>query len=219
MSRNRVWTEETIREWIQRREAYVERQTGRPLAQIRASEDPKDVKLLDTILKGEKNVLYKRSHETDTKTLAWEIQKHPFVAYPAPIAGTLHLSHHLRETNGLSKIQFREGDDLNAAVFAFYNTTTPPDYPGYNYVTTDGLISKRNDYLGPAPYVAGYQFAFDSNDCYVEWWDAYLREKWTGTRRWEHEPYWDETVHGWVLKRRGWFGVYLDDTEYVGYKE
>lgn len=87
------------------------------------------------------------------------------------------------------------------------------------YIDSQSYDFPSHEYVGPSPRVTGYRFAWDTDDCFIEWWDAYLHEKWVGTQRWDHEMYFDDVVKGWVLKRRGRFSVYLDDLEYVGYQK
>ncbi|THH31287.1 hypothetical protein EUX98_g2901 [Antrodiella citrinella] len=117
------------------------------------------------------------------------------------------------------QIKFQEGDDLNHIVFEFYNELAPAGYLGPNYVNQDALAPKRHEYLGPAPHVVDYEFSGNSRDCYVEWWDSYLNEKWVGNRHWANEAYFESTIHGWVLKPRGRFTVLLDDGYYCGCSE
>lgn len=74
----------------------------------------------------------------------------------------------------------------------------------------------RHEYLGPAPYVAGYQFSEERREAKVEWWDNYLDKTWMGKETWRFEMCFDETVEGWVSRPRGDRDDSLDMKEYIG---
>jgi len=105
---------------------------------------------------------------------------------------------------------------LNQIVSAFYSEKVDADYLGVNYVTRDGICARRHEFLGPAPYVAGFRFSAKAQKARVEWWDATTRVKWIGKEVWTNEVYFDETVGGWVSRPRGDYSRNLDVSEYLG---
>lgn len=119
----RSWTEETAKAWTARRDAYTRRQRGKTVAELRASNDLGDRKMLRDILESEKTNLLKRAHECTTKIASWEVrsfalslearphfrrlqvQKHSTEYHRAPISGTLHLPHNLHQAYGVSQVR------------------------------------------------------------------------------------------------------------------
>lgn len=111
-SRKRIWTEESVQQWTTQRNDYVQRKTGRTLDEIRASEDPKDKKLLKSIDTGEKDTLYERAHIFGTVTLAWEVRNFCLYTNCIPLSYALeHDSHHGCSAPEAS-YQFVPGTDL-----------------------------------------------------------------------------------------------------------
>lgn len=217
-SMKRNWAEEAAQTWIRLRDEHLKQRqvTAMTVAELRASEDPADKTTLQGILTKERSVLTDRVESFTKNTLAWQIQKHPPNTYLASASGVLHLPLNLREIHGTAQIKFEEGDNLNHLVYKFFDGQAPSSHPGPNYVTQDSLSPKRHEYLGPAPHVVDYQFSGNGRDCYIEWWDSYLNEKWVGNQHWANEVYFDQTVYGWVLRRRGRFGILIDDNYYCG---
>ena len=78
---------------------------------------------------------------------------------------------------------------------------------------------RRHEFLGPSPFVAGYQFDAGSKTARIEWWDPYIDLKWTGRGIWKVEVYFDETVEGYVTRPRGDFDTHSPDLQrYLGLK-
>ena len=71
----RTWTEQSIREWIQRRDDYRERWRLAPLASLRDSLDPEEQKDYKDALSMERRTLLVRLHRYYTATLAWPVRK------------------------------------------------------------------------------------------------------------------------------------------------
>ena len=69
----RDWTEESVREWIARRDAYRKRRGIPALATLRDSDDPKDRADYKTALSLERATLLERLHKHYTVTLAWSV--------------------------------------------------------------------------------------------------------------------------------------------------
>ena len=69
----RDWTEESVREWIARRDAYRERRKLPALATLRDSDDPQDRADYKTALSLERATLLERLHKYYTVTLAWPV--------------------------------------------------------------------------------------------------------------------------------------------------
>lgn len=69
----RDWTEASIREWIERRDAYRERRRFHPLAALRDSDDLKERVDYKSALALERATLLERLHRHYTTTLAWPV--------------------------------------------------------------------------------------------------------------------------------------------------
>ncbi|ETW81197.1 hypothetical protein HETIRDRAFT_169954 [Heterobasidion irregulare TC 32-1] len=211
----RVWTAQTINDWVARRDAYREQRKKPSMAALRESADVKDRQAYERELAIERKVLKERLDELST-AFAWVIDKPPLERYPAPFSGTLHLPTNLHQSTGhATKLKFSLGDDLNMLIFEFYDAKVPSDYKGTNFVSVEALSPRRHEYLGPAPKVVGFQFFEATGEAHIEWWDAYLKEKWVDAGFWRNEVYFDEDVHGWVSKPRGDYSRYPDLDEYL----
>ncbi|KAL6298548.1 hypothetical protein BKA93DRAFT_820336 [Sparassis latifolia] len=212
----RTWTADDIQEWAKRRDEYREKKNMRPLAALRFSTNPEDLKAYQSALDMEKTILVKRLEAYATRTVAWDLGKHPLVQHYAPFSGVLFLPLNYRQSHGATKRRFSEGDDLNRIVYDFYNEQVPSSYAGVNYISQDGLRVRRHEYLGPMPYVVGYQFSETRGEASIEWWDGYLHAKWINNGAWRNEVYFDKNVEGWVSKLRGDYSRNLDCLEYTG---
>ena len=73
----RDWTEESIREWIARRDAYRERRGLTALAVLRDSDDPQDRADYKAALSLERATLLERLHRYYTVTLALPVSPAP----------------------------------------------------------------------------------------------------------------------------------------------
>ncbi len=56
-------------------------------------------------------------------------------------------------------------------------------------------MSSIDEYLGPAPCVAG--FLLTENETEILFWDAYLKVAWTHQSTWSIEAEFDEKVEAW----------------------
>ncbi len=82
-----------------------------------------------------------------------------------------------------------------------------------------GFECLRQEFLGPSPFVAGYQFDAESKTARIEWWDPYINLKWVGRGTWKVEVYFDEIVEGYVTRPRGDFDMRgFDLQQYLGLK-
>ncbi|EIM82459.1 uncharacterized protein STEHIDRAFT_141741 [Stereum hirsutum FP-91666 SS1] len=205
----RLWNAGSAAGWKQRRDEARAASGFPAISDLRG-------KKLDDALATERRKMNKRLRAYYSSTVAWPVQKAPLETYSAPFSGTLYLPLNYSQKHGYEKIQIHEGDDLNFQTFEFYNQRVGSDYAGVNYVSTDGLLSRRNEYLGPAPYVSGYHFSANERKIMIEWWDIYLHEQWIGNERWEISLYFDTTIQGWVTRPRGDPDNSLDMKEYLG---
>ncbi|KAF8590765.1 hypothetical protein K439DRAFT_1328678 [Ramaria rubella] len=81
----------------------------------------------------------------------------------------------------------RSDEDLNMIVHHWYEErveNTESKTRGVNFVTKDGIISKKHEYLGPDPRVAGYEVGNDGN-IRIRWWDGFLEDQWVGKEKWK----------------------------------
>ncbi|GBE82680.1 hypothetical protein SCP_0410650 [Sparassis crispa] len=202
------WTTDAIQQWTNRRDEYRQRKNLPPLTDLRDSLDPKDQQAYRTALTTERTILLKRLDAHATETMSWP--------YGAPFSGVLYLPLNFRQTHGTTKLGFRQGDDLNRIVFEFYNEEVQKNYPGPNFIAQDGLRPKRYEYLGPMPFVVGYQLSEAAGEASIEWWDRYLQLKWINDGTWRNEVDFDDNVQGWVSKSRGDYSRNLDMFEYTG---
>ncbi|RDX45048.1 hypothetical protein OH76DRAFT_1026213, partial [Lentinus brumalis] len=142
-----TWSDEARDGWINRRAARRE-QANRPDSDLRV--------LREESLERERTEIHETLEDLTRKS-AWELQKRPTRTYPAPFAGKLFLPLRYQDDDRKQSIKFAEGDDLNFLVYRFYDAKPDSGFQGTNYVTEDGITSKRHEYLGPTPHVAGYQ--------------------------------------------------------------
>ncbi|KAI0368794.1 hypothetical protein BV20DRAFT_998165 [Pilatotrama ljubarskyi] len=208
------------RDWNdQEREAWIARRTERRkrLAPPPAAKGPRDPQHpRKDSLDEERGELLKNLFQVTTRTLAWELQKHPSEPYPAPLSGKLMLPLTYQGDDHARTIKFKEGDDLNLLVYNFYSEPPDAGFEGLNYVTPNSFIPKRHEYLGPAPHVTGYRFSAAERTARIEWWDPYVQTLWIGRGTWRIDVYFDETVHGWVSRPRGDFDRAADLETYMG---
>ncbi|KAJ3540932.1 hypothetical protein NM688_g6158 [Phlebia brevispora] len=195
----REWTERARNEWIARR-TERRKQQGRP--------NPHSPR--DSSLESERKGVRDSLKDIMAKSAAWELQKHPLAQYPAPFSGKLYLPLRHADDDRIRTIKFKAGEDLNLLVYCFYNAETDSNFSGVNFVSADKVVTKRHEYLGPAPYVSGYRFDSTSKTARIEWWDPYLKLMWIGRETWKFEVYFDEQVGGWVSRPRGDFDEALD---------
>ncbi|KAF7321912.1 hypothetical protein MKEN_00713400 [Mycena kentingensis (nom. inval.)] len=112
----------------------------------------------------------------------WAIDKYPLLRIPAPFSGSILVPHCFRGVGGNSKVSVYGGDDLNRAIFDYYAQAAPEGQLGTNYIDPEGLDSKRHEYLGPSPFVAGYKYDSRRKTIEIEWWDEFLNLKWIADR-------------------------------------
>ncbi|KAF7315417.1 hypothetical protein MIND_00056500 [Mycena indigotica] len=112
----------------------------------------------------------------------WAIDKYPLQKVPAPFSGSIVVPHCFRGVGGSSKVSVYAGDDLNRAIFDYYAQECPESQIGTNYIDPEGLDSKRHEYLGPSPFVAGYLFDARRKTVDVEFWDEFLKLHWVCDR-------------------------------------
>ncbi|KII83062.1 hypothetical protein PLICRDRAFT_180756 [Plicaturopsis crispa FD-325 SS-3] len=131
---------------------------------------------------------------------AWPVDKPPLDKHPASVLGTLVLPRVHRAAAGCDRIMVKPGDDLNAIVYAYYQLKVDPaahELPYPNYVSADGVVARRHEYLGPQPCVASYHTV--GSDIEVEWWDPYLGTRWRGTGSWDVVLEFDSALKAWFV--------------------
>ncbi|KAJ7072029.1 hypothetical protein C8F01DRAFT_1243119 [Mycena amicta] len=105
----------------------------------------------------------------------WAVDKYPIEKSLSPISGSILVPHLFRGVGGNSKISVYAGDDLNRAIFDYYAQPAPEGQLGTNYIDPEGLHSKRHEYLGPSPFIAGYKFDSRRRSIEIEFWDEFLK--------------------------------------------
>ncbi|KAH9856029.1 hypothetical protein C2E23DRAFT_901317 [Lenzites betulinus] len=200
----REWTEKQSEAWINRRLEYRKQAKRDNPARPRAESLEKEHRLVED-----------RLFAITTKNFAWELQKHPFIQCIAPFSGRLTLPLRYMGDDSGQTLKFHEGEDLYLLIYHFYDSAPSPGSEGANFVSGD-LLTKRHEYLGPAPNVVGCRFDHATKSARIEWWDAYTRCFWIGNKIWKLETYFDPTVQGWVSRPRGDFDKPLDMEEYLG---
>ncbi|KAI1784639.1 hypothetical protein LXA43DRAFT_901252 [Ganoderma leucocontextum] len=205
------------REWVdQQRDEWIERRTT-----LREQQKRKNPRSPSTeSLERERNNVREAAREIIEKTVSWELQKYPLEQYPAPFAGRLYLPlRHMDDDDHAHIAKFKKGEDLNFLVHHFYDQRPDRGFEGVNFVSPVGIASKRHEFLGPSPFVSGYQFDEESKTARIEWWDPYINLKWIGGGTWKLEVYFDEVVGGYVTRPRGDFDMHVPDLQqYLGLK-
>ncbi|GJJ10077.1 hypothetical protein Clacol_004303 [Clathrus columnatus] len=133
------------------------------------------------------------------RALSWPIDRAPLERSLASRylekkkKGKINLPKNFRSDLGNDVRTVWAHDDLNRVVYNWYAEVVSDvprkiaDHPKWiNYVTNDGIQSKKHEYIGPAPRVAGYQLGNDGN-IQVQFWDVFLQEAWAEKDEWKVE--------------------------------
>ena len=118
--------------------------------------------------------------------------------------------------SSLIQLRFRKGQNLYSIAYNHYSEGLSEPPPGPNYISNDGIRPKRrkasllpeendridvlhlsslDEYLGPAPCIAG--FLLTENEPEILFWDTYLKLAWAHQSTWSIEAEFDEKVEAW----------------------
>ncbi|TBU28320.1 hypothetical protein BD311DRAFT_722829 [Dichomitus squalens] len=204
----REWTDQTRDEWVARRTVSREQVKRKNPRSPRTSS-----------LETERRSVQEAVCNIIANTISWDLQKYPVELYPAPFDGKIYLPlRHMDDEDHSHIAKFKKGENLNLLVYRFYNQRPDLGFEGVNFVSPVAIASTRHEFLGPAPFVAGYQFDAETKTARIEWWDPYIDLKWIGRSTWKVEVYFDEVVGGYVTRPRGDFDQTPDMTQYLGGK-
>ncbi|KAF8526659.1 hypothetical protein BU17DRAFT_82844 [Hysterangium stoloniferum] len=126
------------------------------------------------------------------RAFAWSLHRVPLEKCPASAflhrnKGKILLPRSYRAVDGHDTQLVRSDEDLNMVVYNWYEelvNTQKEKRKGVNYVTSDGILPKRHEYLGPDPRIAGYEIRQDGN-IHIRWWDAFLQDPWLENDKWK----------------------------------
>ncbi|KAG5733146.1 hypothetical protein E4T56_gene13595, partial [Termitomyces sp. T112] len=125
------------------------------------------------------------------RALAWELARWPLTKHVHWDRGRIHLPRSYLSRDGEDTCNVYPGTDLNQLVHQYYLEEIDTKISDWiNYVHMDKVVSKRHEYLGPNPRVAGYFIDVDG-DIYIKWWDSYLSDQWMGMQKWKVEISWN----------------------------
>ncbi|PCH45144.1 hypothetical protein WOLCODRAFT_77534 [Wolfiporia cocos MD-104 SS10] len=131
-----------------------------------------------------------KSLSANRRASAWQIHRWPYEKRIVYGRTRVHLPRTYLAQDGVDVRIIRPGQDLNQFVHRYYLEEVEKDSKERgewtNYVTADGVVARRHEYLGPDPRVAG--FHWDANgEIHIKWWDAFLQDQWTDKQKWSFE--------------------------------
>ncbi|CCM06806.1 uncharacterized protein FIBRA_09107 [Fibroporia radiculosa] len=134
--------------------------------------------------KGRKDAL--KAITAHRRVSAWQIHRWPLEKRILSERVRVHLPRTYLAQEGEDVRVLRAGQDLNQFVFRHYSeeVTEEQKKERTNFVTPDGIVARRHEYLGPDPRVAGYRVDNDG-DIYIKWWDGFLQDQWIGKQKWK----------------------------------
>ncbi|PBK94836.1 hypothetical protein ARMGADRAFT_1011715 [Armillaria gallica] len=121
---------------------------------------------------------------------AWEVHRWPLVKMVASKRTRIHLPASYMAKDGETTRIIYPGSDINQLVHIHYLESWDGGGVAANFVHADGIDSKRNEYLGPDPRVAGY-WLDDDGEIHVKWWDGFLKDQWIDNEKWSIEVVWN----------------------------
>ncbi|EGO03267.1 hypothetical protein SERLA73DRAFT_129538 [Serpula lacrymans var. lacrymans S7.3] len=113
----------------------------------------------------------------------------------------MHLPRTYLARGGVDVRGISEGMDLNQFVFEHYMELKEGKADGVkavNYVHADDVVSRRHEYLGPDPRIAGYFFD-NYGEVHIRWWDGFLKDQWMDQQKWKLSVKVDGSGQ-WVVK-------------------
>ncbi|KAF9802233.1 hypothetical protein IEO21_09921 [Rhodonia placenta] len=119
---------------------------------------------------------------------AWQIHRWPLDKRVLLSRTRVHLPRTYLGRDGEDVRVVREGQDLNQFVHRHYfeELDEARKSEWINFVTPDGVVSRRHEYLGPDPRVAGYHLDVDG-EVHIKWWDGFLQDQWMDRQKWRFE--------------------------------
>ncbi|KII84521.1 hypothetical protein PLICRDRAFT_45868 [Plicaturopsis crispa FD-325 SS-3] len=131
---------------------------------------------------------------------AWQVHRWPIDKRIANSRTRIHLPRTYLARIGVDIKPVREGVDLNQVVYRHYaeQAEEKAGEEWVNYVHADRVVSRRHEYLGPDPRVAGYFFDIDG-DVHIQWYDGFLHDQWMDKQKWKLELTQDATGK-WIVK-------------------
>ncbi|KZT37500.1 hypothetical protein SISSUDRAFT_1062754 [Sistotremastrum suecicum HHB10207 ss-3] len=149
-------------------------------------------------LQNEQKSKLKSSEAARIMTQSWPLEKWPLHARPSPKSGKLLLPRDYGARSGFDTVKVYAGQNLNQVVYQYYsNTVDKAPTNSTNFVSQDGLSTKRHEFMGPSPHVADYLWT--GSQAQIQWWDSYERSKWMGTDKWDTELEFDKASESWFL--------------------
>ncbi|KZT66568.1 hypothetical protein DAEQUDRAFT_767916 [Daedalea quercina L-15889] len=122
---------------------------------------------------------------------AWQIHRWPLEKRVVHERTRVHLPRTYLGKEGIDVRVVRPGQDLNQFIHRYYSEELGKEAgkeneegQGWvNFVTPDGVLKRRHEYLGPDPRVAGYRIDVEG-DVHIKWWDAFLQDQWMDKHKW-----------------------------------
>ncbi|KAH7882863.1 hypothetical protein F5I97DRAFT_1938799 [Phlebopus sp. FC_14] len=144
----------------------------------------------------------KKSLRDITRAMAWPVHRWPIDRHICEYNTRVHLPRtYLCQKGGEDVRVVRRGTDVNQFIHRHYLNLLEMHKGGedwVNYVHADQVVSRRHEYLGPDPRVAGYFFDSEG-EIHIKWWDAFLKDQWMDGDKWSLNVMKDATGK-WVVR-------------------
>ncbi|RDX46610.1 hypothetical protein OH76DRAFT_1406688 [Lentinus brumalis] len=141
----------------------------------------------------EKRVVYTRARVYLPRTYLARYGSDVRAVYPGTDLNQFIHRHYCEEV-GKDGRRIEEGKDEKVAPEAKEKEKDRTPWP--NYVAAEGILARRNEFLGPDPRVVGY-FVDADGDYHIRWYDTFLQDQWMDNRKWKFDVRQDEHGH-WV---------------------
>ncbi|OBZ77904.1 hypothetical protein A0H81_02139 [Grifola frondosa] len=134
-----------------------------------------------------------KSITDNRRVTAWQLHRWPLEKRIVNERTRIHLPRTYLSKDGSDVRAVYAGTDLNQFVHQHYLEEVQKNAgEGWaNYVTAESVVSRRHEYLGPDPRVAGYFFDSDG-EVHIKWWDAFLQDQWMDKQKWKFDVKLDE---------------------------
>ncbi|KAI0708119.1 hypothetical protein C8T65DRAFT_576390 [Cerioporus squamosus] len=132
------------------------------------------------------------------RAIAWPIGKWPVEKRVVYTRTRVYLPRTYLARYGSDIRAVYPGTDLNQFIHRHYceEEKEKDRTPWPNYVAAEGILARRNEFLGPDPRVVGY-FVDADGDYHIRWYDTFLQDQWMDNRKWKFDVRQDEHGH-WV---------------------
>ncbi|KAI6104155.1 hypothetical protein F5141DRAFT_1007296 [Pisolithus sp. B1] len=119
------------------------------------------------------------------RAFAWSIHRPPTERRVSEYRTNIHLPRTYLATKGEDVKHVQCGTDINRFVHAHYmeSPAIEEEKEWTNFVHEDEVVTRRHEYLGPDPRVAGYFFD-KSGEIHIRWWDSFLKDQWMDNNKW-----------------------------------